>query len=432
MLARIAQDRQRRRAVGLHAGTQHDERLRHVQPLRVRAGNDGRFGHIGVLDQHRLQLERAQPVVGTFENVIGASHVGDVAIAIPRGNVARVVVAIAHRIRTFFRVADVALHQAHRAPRQVDADLALLRRLAIDVEKDHRIARHRLSHAADLDRLARGIADHAGCFRLAETVPDRQAPGVFHPVNHFGVQRLASPQHFTQLHVPARKVFLDQHAPDGGWRTQARHAMLDQHIQQVCRLESCVVVDKDACAGIPRREEAAPRMLAPAGRGDVQVHIPCTQAGPVHRGQVADRVALVGVQHQLRLGGGAGGEVQQQRIGGPGRRVRAEIPGRAARVLEGVPASSLTDNDAGEAATDLVQPGNGFRIADDVSDVAALDTVLQVRLVQQGGGRDQDSPDLHQGQHRLPQFFLVAQHQQHAITTLHPQLDKPVGDLVRA
>ena len=37
------------------------------------------------------------------------------------------------------------------------------------------------------------------------------------------------------------------------------------------------------------------------------------QPDPVHRRQVADRIALVGVQHQLGLRGGARGEVEEQR-----------------------------------------------------------------------------------------------------------------------
>ena len=39
------------------------------------------------------------------------------------------------------------------------------------------------------------------------------------------------------------------------------------------------------------------------------------QSDPEHRRQVADRIALVRVQHELGLGCRAGGEVQQQRIG---------------------------------------------------------------------------------------------------------------------
>ena len=46
------------------------------------------------------------------------------------------------------------------------------------------------------------------------------------------------------------------------------------------------------------------------------MHIPGPQADPVHRRQMPGRIGRVGVLDQLRLGGRAGGEVQQQRVAG--------------------------------------------------------------------------------------------------------------------
>ena len=50
------------------------------------------------------------------------------------------------------------------------------------------------------------------------------------------------------------------------------------------------------------------------------------QADPVHRGQMADRVRGVRVLDQLGPRGRAGGEVQQQRVVGPGGAVRRRTP----------------------------------------------------------------------------------------------------------
>ena len=95
-------------------------------------------------------------------------------------------------------------------------------------------------------------------------------------------------------------------------------------------VEARVVVDEHAGAGVPGCEEAAPRVLGPTGRRDVEVHVPGLQADPVHRRQVADRIALVGVQNELGLGRRAGREVQQQRVGRAGLSVRGEIDARPA------------------------------------------------------------------------------------------------------
>jgi len=41
-----------------------------------------------VLDQHRLEFERGDPVVGGLEDVVRAPDVGDVAVVILAGDVA--------------------------------------------------------------------------------------------------------------------------------------------------------------------------------------------------------------------------------------------------------------------------------------------------------------------------------------------------------
>ena len=88
-------------------------------------------------------------------------------------------------------------------------------------------------------------------------------------------------------------------------------------IQHATRVEPRLIGDEHGGTGVPRREEAAIGVLRPAGRGNVQVHVARLQADPVHGDQVADRIALVAVLHQLRPRRGAGGEIQQHRIGGP-------------------------------------------------------------------------------------------------------------------
>ena len=61
------------------------------------------------------------------------------------------------------------------------------------------------------------------------------------------------------------------------------------------RVEARLVGDEHRRAGVPGGEEAAIGVLRPAGRRNVQVHVAGLQAEPVHRDQVADRIALVAV-----------------------------------------------------------------------------------------------------------------------------------------
>jgi hypothetical protein len=68
------------------------------------------------------------------------------------------------------------------------------------------------------------------------------------------------------------------------------------------------------------------------------VHVAGLQAGPVQRAEVAHRVAGVGVLHQLGLGCGAAGEVQQQRLVDAGLALRRVDRARVIGVGIAVPA----------------------------------------------------------------------------------------------
>ena len=82
--------------------------------------------------------------------------------------------------------------------------------------------------------------------------------------------------------------------------------------------EPLVVQHQHGRARVPRREHVAPGVLGPARRGQVQVHVARLDADPVHGGQVPHRVADLRVRDQLGQRRGARGEVEQQRVAGPG------------------------------------------------------------------------------------------------------------------
>ena len=98
VLPGVAHDGKRRLARRLLAGGERHVGLRHRKPQRVGRGHHRRLGHRLVLDQHALELERRDAVVRRLEHVVGAADVGDVALGVAAGDVARVVVAAVHRL----------------------------------------------------------------------------------------------------------------------------------------------------------------------------------------------------------------------------------------------------------------------------------------------------------------------------------------------
>ena len=118
------------------------------------------------------------------------------------------------------------------------------------------------------------------------------------------------------------------------------------------------------------------------------MHIARTQSQPVHGGEVAHRVTLVGVQDQFGLGGGPRGEVQQQRVGGLGVSVCNEGVGTGLGQPEILPACSCRpDTYPRVVARDLCEFRGMCAAGDHVADPAAHDAVVQISGGQQGGGR---------------------------------------------
>ncbi|CAB4930731.1 unannotated protein [freshwater metagenome] len=173
-------------------------------------------------------------------------------------------------------------------------------------------------------------------------------------------------------------------------------------------------------------------MLGPPGRADVQVHVAGLQAQPVHRGQVAQGVADLGVLDQLGPRRRPGGEVQQQRVTRRGPRV---FDGGVVHLVGGgvgQPAlDRVADGDAGVVPGHAGELGRVHGVGDHVRRPAALDPVDQVGRAQRGGGRHDDRAELHHRQHRLPQLDLVAQHQHHPVAPADPDRGQPAGHLVR-
>ena len=144
-----------------------------------------------MFEQHAFQFERADAVVGRFEDVVGTADEGEIALVIGEHHVAAAI-EIAIGAAELAVVALIALHQAGGpVGAEHQRHLAFLGDVAVAVGDLHAIARQRTAHRADLDLLARRIAGERRGFGLAVAVADGQAPGRLHLIDHFGIERLA-------------------------------------------------------------------------------------------------------------------------------------------------------------------------------------------------------------------------------------------------
>ena len=385
-----------------------------------------------MLDQHAFQLEGADPVVRRLEHVVGAADIGEVTLCIARGDVAGAIDRARER-RDRAVILLVTLHQRRGTVREVDADLAFLGILVVGIEQPDLVAGQGAAHRAGLDRLAGRIADLGRGFGLAVEVADGEAPGLLDLLDHFGVQRLAGRQHLAQRRLAGFQVFLDQHAPHGRRRAERRDLVGDDRIEEIARVEARLVGDEDRGAGDPRREEAAPRVLGPARRGDVEMHVAGAQSQHEDRGEMADRITAMGMQHELGLGRRARREIEQHRIVGLRRPVRREF-GRVIQQLGiRMPAGrGVSDGDACQALVEALElrrfTGGGHHMARP----STLEAVGEIDRREQGGRGNDDGAQLHGGQHHFPERRHVAQHQQHAVAALDAQRAQSVGDPIGA
>lgn len=179
--------------VRLPARREDDIRLGDGETQRVGGGDDGRLGDGLVLQQGALQLEGTDLVVGGLEDVVGPADVREVPVRVPGADVAGAVVAAYHHLGRLLRVAVVTGHQAHGVGGQVEADLALLHvRLTADrVDEGDAETGARAPHGPLLEPLTGAVGDLDGGLRLAEAVPDGDAPGAPHRLDDLRVEGFA-------------------------------------------------------------------------------------------------------------------------------------------------------------------------------------------------------------------------------------------------
>src|SRR6516164_10936445 len=111
--------------------------LRYRKPQRIRRRHHGRFSDGRVFDQYTFELEWADPIVGRFEDVIGAADTGQITVLIHRGDVASAIDRIFSGAGgdSTALLPLIALQEPGRTRLQRQTDLALLDRRAVKIKK---------------------------------------------------------------------------------------------------------------------------------------------------------------------------------------------------------------------------------------------------------------------------------------------------------
>ncbi|CAH0248414.1 hypothetical protein SRABI03_03149 [Microbacterium foliorum] len=295
------------------------------------------------------------------------------------------------------------------------------------IQQHDRIAGKGAAHRADLHGLAGGVAHAGGHLGLTESVADRAAPGLAHPVDDLGVQRFAGADEFTRRVGEASEIRLDQHAPDRRRSAEGRDLMGVHDLHEGVRVEALVVVHEHRGLGEERGEEARPGVLGPARRRDVEVHVVGTHAQPPHGRQVPDRVRHVRVLHELRAAGGAAREIEQGGGVGGGRRVRLERRRCGGRVVEARPpvGDVVAHPDAQHLRVDVGDALGEAAGRHERAGTAVLHAVGEIGCREQRRGGDRHRPDLGDREHHLPQLDRVAEHHDHVVTAADADVGEP-------
>src|SRR3954447_25283176 len=193
----------------LSAGCQQHIRLRNGQADRVGTGHDRCFSYRFMLQQDAFKFERADPVVGRFENVVGAADESQVTLLIGKHDVTASI-KLAIRAAQFAVLALVTLHQPGRSIVKQERDLPLFGRLSVAVGDPHFVTRQRPAHRSDFYLLPRRVAGQCGGFGLAVAVADRQAPCGAHLVDDLRIERLSGAADLAQRYLEARQLLLDE------------------------------------------------------------------------------------------------------------------------------------------------------------------------------------------------------------------------------
>ena len=173
-------------------GPKHDERLHDLAAFRVGLADHGALRDGWVFEQGTLDLERADPVRGRQDHVVGATREPEVAVVIDGRTIAGQVPVAPERGIGCLRRSPVAGEQGRRPEAESDVSLDPgWRRAALIVDHVHVVTGRRQPHRAQADRRARRVRDEERVLRLPVAIVDREAECLTKTLNHLRVERLA-------------------------------------------------------------------------------------------------------------------------------------------------------------------------------------------------------------------------------------------------
>ena len=391
-----------------------------------------------MLDQGAFELEWADPVIGRFENVVGAADIGQVAVFIDGGDIAGMINIISSPCRwiailILIALTLIALHQSGRPRPQSKTDFPLLDERTVRTAERDAIARQRPAHRAGLYFLARCIADQGCRLGLSVTVADSDAPGTLDPLDHLRIKRFAGADQFSNVDRPGGQIFLNQYPPHCRWRAKCCDATAHNRIEKAARAKAPLIENKHRGLGVPWREETAPCMFSPARRRDIEMQIARTKPEPVHCRQMPDGVALMTVQYEFWPRRRSGGEIKQKGIIRARLTLRSKARRRSVALFERSPALQLlADNNPRIIARQVGEFRCRFRIGDHVPNLSAREAVAKIVARQQRGCRHDHGAKLHRGQHAFPERRHIAEHEKYAIAPTYTDFAQRIGDLVRS
>src|SRR5260221_5464080 len=158
-----------------------------------------------MLDESALNFNRADAIVGCFEDIIGAPDEHQIAFSVALNNVAGAIDRAFQRNQISI-IPLVARHERGRRRIERQAQLAFFGVLVFGVEQADAIPRKRPAHGADFELLSRRIADLSRGFGLAVAIANSESPGYAYLFDDFRVQRLTGAGQFAQPGLPVVKL----------------------------------------------------------------------------------------------------------------------------------------------------------------------------------------------------------------------------------
>ena len=245
----------------------HEKRLDDLAAQLVGHADHGGLLHIGVHEQHVLDLDGAHGPARRDDHVVGATTVVEVAVLVGAAQVLGgnpFALALHHELAGLARWADAAFGVMHFDPR---ARHGLAERAALDRKVQRAWIAHQ--HHADLGR-----AIHAADF---------EAEDLLHIVGRVVVDGLAGERELVErVEIVARLAAVLHHAVVRGGGRHVGEAVLGQRLEQSLRIEAPAVRTHRQ----PKRERcqrAVPQAMSPGGRRWAEEAIARTQPRAVER-----------------------------------------------------------------------------------------------------------------------------------------------------